>query len=65
VLLAKEEAVLQGMGEIQNETERFYGKENNVEKTKAMRMKRQSSPEQISIYENSHRMWNISTSWLE
>jgi hypothetical protein len=32
VLLAKKEAVLQCMGEIQNETERSYGKEINVEK---------------------------------
>jgi hypothetical protein len=28
-------------------------------------MSRQPSPEQISIYENSQRMWNISTNWLE
>ena len=65
VLLGNEEAVLQGMGEIQNETGRCHGKEINMEKTKAIRMSRQPSPEQISIYENSQRMWNISTNWLQ
>jgi len=65
VLLAKEEVLLQGTGEIQNETGRCYGKEVNMEKTKAMRISRQTSPEQISIYENSQRMRNISTNWLE
>jgi hypothetical protein len=44
VLLAKEEVLLRGMGEIQNETGRYYGKEINKEKTKAMRMSRQPSP---------------------
>jgi len=65
VLLAKQEVLLHSMGEIQNETGRCYGKEINVEKTKAMRMSRQPSPERISIYENSHRMRNISTNLLE
>jgi hypothetical protein len=50
MLLAKKEAVLQGMGERQNKIGRCYGMEINVEKTKVMRMSRQPSPVQISIY---------------
>ena len=59
LLLAKKEAVLQGMGERQNKTGRCYGMEINVKKTKVMRMSRQPSPIQIQIYENSQRIWNI------
>jgi hypothetical protein len=44
VLLAREEKVLQGMIDRLSETERRYGMEMNVEKTKVMRVSRQPSP---------------------
>jgi hypothetical protein len=44
VLLAKEEAVLEGMIDRIIEIGRFYGMEMNVEKTKVMRISRQPSP---------------------
>jgi hypothetical protein len=49
VLLAKEEAALQGMTDRLIEIERCYGMEMNVEKTKIMRLSRQSSPAQIMV----------------
>jgi len=43
VLMAKEETVLQGMIDKATEIGRCYGMEINVEKTKVMRISRQSS----------------------
>jgi hypothetical protein len=60
VLLAKEEAVLQGMILRLIEIGRCYGIEMNVEKTKVMRNSRQPSPIQIMKDQKSQRMWNIS-----
>ena len=47
VLLAKEEAELQGMIAKLNETGTCYGMEMNVEKSKVTRISRQPSPLQI------------------
>ena len=49
VLMAKGETVLQGMIDKLIETGRYYGMEMNVEKTKVMRISRQSSPVTITI----------------
>ena len=49
VLMAKEEAVLQGKIDKLIETGRYYGMEMNVEKTKVMRISRQPSPVRITI----------------
>ena len=49
VLMAKEETVLQSMTDKLIETGRYYGMEMNVEKTKVMRISRQSSPVTITI----------------
>jgi len=49
VLMAKKEKVLQGMIDKLIEIGRCYGMEMNVEKTKAMRISRQSSPVTIMI----------------
>jgi hypothetical protein len=49
VLMAKEETVLQGMIDKLIEIGRCYGMEMNVEKTKVMRISRQSSPVTITI----------------
>ena len=52
VLLAKEEAILQGMIERLTETGTCYGMEMNEGKTKVMRISWQSSPIQIMKDEN-------------
>jgi hypothetical protein len=52
VLLAKEEAVLQGMIERLTEIGTCYGMEMNEGKTKVIRISRQSSPIQIMKDEN-------------
>ena len=44
VLMAKEEAVLQGMIDKIIEIGRYYGMEMNMKKTKVMRISRQPSP---------------------
>jgi hypothetical protein len=49
VLLAREEKVPQGMVDRLIEIGRRYGMEMNVEKTKVMRISRQSSPIKIMI----------------
>ena len=49
VLLAKEEAVLQGMSERLNEIGRCYGTEMKVEKTQIMWISRHPSPIQIMV----------------
>jgi hypothetical protein len=49
VLLAKEENMLQGVVDRLCEIGRPYGMEMNVEKTRVMRISRQSSPVQIMI----------------
>ena len=49
VLIAKEETVLQGMIDKLTEIGSCYGMEMNVEKTKVMRISRQSSPVTIMI----------------
>ena len=49
VLMAKEETVLQGMIDKLTENRRSYGMEINVEKTKVMRISRQSFPVTIMI----------------
>ena len=49
VLMAKEETVLQGMIDKLTEIGRCYGMEMNVEKTKVMRISRQTSPVTIMI----------------
>jgi hypothetical protein len=59
VLLAKEEAVLQGMIAKVTETVICYGMEMNVEKTTVMRISRQPSPMQIMMDQNRWGMWNI------
>jgi len=51
VVLAKEENVLQDMIEKLTEIGRCYGMEINVEKTKVMRISRQSLPVKIIIYQ--------------
>jgi hypothetical protein len=63
VLLAKEEAVLQGLMERLTEIGRCYGMEMNVEKTKVMRISRQPSPIQIMEDQKQRRMWNILAVW--
>ena len=57
VLLAREEAVLQGMIERLNETGRCYGMEMNVEKTQVMRISRQPPP--IQIMGDEKRLDNV------
>jgi hypothetical protein len=49
VLLAVEETILQSMIDKLTEVGRGYGMEINVEKTKTMRISRQSTPFQIKI----------------
>jgi hypothetical protein len=49
MLMAKEETVLQGMIDILIEIGRCWGMEMNVEKTKVMRISRQSTPVTIKI----------------
>jgi hypothetical protein len=56
VLMAKEETVLQGMIDKLIETGRCYGMEMNVEKTKVMRISRQSTLVAIKIDQNNWRM---------
>jgi len=56
VLMAKEETALQGMIDKLIETGRYYSMEMNVEKTKVMRISRQSSPVTIKIDQNNWRM---------
>ena len=58
VLLVKE-AVLQGMIAKPTENGTCYGMEMNVEKTKVMRISRQSSLIQIMMGQNIWGMWNI------
>jgi hypothetical protein len=57
VLLAKEEAVLQGLMERPTELGRCYGMEVNVEKTKVMRISRQSSS--IQIMKDQKQLENV------
>jgi hypothetical protein len=52
VLLAKEETVLQDMIDKLTEIGIFYGMEINVEKTKVMKISRQSLPVKIMIDQN-------------
>ena len=49
VLLAKEEAVLQGMTDRLTEIGICFGMEMNVEKTKVIRISRKPSPQEIMI----------------
>jgi hypothetical protein len=51
VLLSKEETVLQGMIDTLIETERCYGMEINMEKTKVMRISKKTIP--ITDYDKS------------
>ena len=53
VLLAKREAVLQGVTERLNEIGRYYGKEVNVDVTSMLRISKQPSAVQILIDQNS------------
>jgi len=64
VLLAKEEKVLQDMIDKLIEIGRCYGMEMNVEKTKVMRISRQSSPVKIMIDQSNKRMWNLLNIWV-
>jgi hypothetical protein len=57
VLLAKEEAVLQGVIERLMEIGRCYGMEMNVEKTTMMRSSKQLFRIQMMIDKNNWRMW--------
>ena len=57
VLLAKEETVLRGMIERLIEAGRCYGMEMNVEKTKVLRISRESPPVQIMI--NQKQLVNV------
>ena len=59
ILMAKEETMLQGMIDKLIEIGRWYGMEMNVEKTKVVRISRQSSPGTIMIDRNIWRMWNV------
>ena len=52
VLLAKEEPVLRGMIDKLTEIGSCYGMEMNVDKTKVMRISRQSSPLLITCVNN-------------
>jgi hypothetical protein len=62
VLLAKEETVLQSMIDRLIEIGRRYGMQMNVEKTKVMRISRQSSPIKIMIDQN--QLWTTSIIWV-
>jgi len=53
VLLAKREAVLQGVTERLNEIGRYYGKEVNVDVTSMLRISKQPSAVQILIDQDS------------
>jgi hypothetical protein len=61
VLLAKEEAVLQGTTGRVTETERRYGMEVNVEKAKVIRTQGSHPHYRLREIKNSRRMRNIST----
>jgi hypothetical protein len=64
VLLAKEEKVLQDMIDKLIEIGRCYGMEMNVEKTKVMRISRQTLPVKLFIDQNNWRMWNLLNIWV-
>jgi len=64
VLMAKEETVLQGMIDKLIEIRSCYGMEMNVEKTKVLRISRQTSPVTIMIDQNNWRMWNVLNIWV-
>ena len=64
VLTAKERTVLQGMIDKLIEIGSCYGMEMNVEKTKVMRISRQSFPVTIMIDQNNWRMWNVLNIWV-
>ena len=63
VLLAKEEAALQGMIKRLMEIGRCYRMEMNVEKNTLMKISKHLSPIQIMIDKNNWRMWITSTIW--
>jgi hypothetical protein len=64
VLLAKEEMLFHGMIQKLTETGRCYGMEMDVEKTKVMRISRQSSILQTVIDQNNWRTQTTSTIWV-
>ena len=61
VLLAKGEAVLQGVIDRLNGIGRCYGMEVNVDISNVLRMSKQPSPIQIMVEQNNWRMWRIAT----
>jgi len=61
VLLAKGEAVLQGVIDRLNGIGRYYGMEVNVDKSNVLRISKQPSPIQIMVDQNNWRMWRIAT----
>jgi len=64
VLLAKEEMLFHGMIQKLTETGICYGMEMDVEKTKVMRISRQSSILQTVIDQNNWRTQTTSTIWV-
>ena len=64
VLIVKEDTVLQGMVDKLIEIGRCYGMEMSVEKTKVIRILRQSSPVTIMTDQNKWRMWNDLNIWV-
>jgi predicted DNA-binding protein (MmcQ/YjbR family) len=72
VLMATEEAMLQGMIKRQTGIGRRYGMEMNVEKTKVMRISRQPSPvhiliDQKQLYDLEHfnHLGSVNTKWCK
>jgi len=64
VLIVKEDTVLQGMVDKLIEIGRCYGMEMSVEKTKVIRILRQSFPVTIMTDQNKWRMWNDLNIWV-
>ena len=58
-LMSKEETVLQSMIDKLTEVGKCYGMEMNVEKTKVMRISRQSFPVTIMIGQKNWKIWNV------
>ena len=64
VRMAEEETILKGMIDKLIEIRSCYGMEMNVEKTKVLRISRQTSPVTIMIDQNNWRMWNVLNIWV-
>jgi len=64
VILAKEEAVLQGMFDRLNKVGRCCGMEMNVENTKGDDNRKAAIPNILHDSSNNLKMWNISPTWV-